>query len=44
MEAGVITASRQDEIVGFLINNEVDVKRDDALLVIRKIRQLAETL
>jgi hypothetical protein len=44
VKAGIITLSRQDEILDFLIKNEVDVKRDDALLVIRKIRQLAESL
>ncbi len=40
VEAGVVSVSVQDELIDFFVNNEVDVKRDDALLVIEKIRQL----
>ena len=40
VEAGVVSVSVQDELIDFFVNNEVDLKRDDALLVIEKIRQL----
>ena len=32
---------KQDIIIDYLIHNEVDVKREDALLVIEKIKELA---
>ena len=34
---GLIPENEQDSITGYLIHNEVDVKREDALLVIEKI-------
>jgi hypothetical protein len=40
VEAGVVSVSVQDELIDFFVNNEVDVKQDDALLIIEKIRQL----
>ncbi len=40
-ESGLISSSEQDVIIGFLVDNEVDVKREDALLVIEKIKELA---
>jgi hypothetical protein len=40
VEAGVVSVLAQDELIDFFVNNEVDVKRDDALLVIEQIRQL----
>jgi hypothetical protein len=42
VESKVISAALQDTITTYLINNEVDVKRDDALLVIEKIREMVE--
>ena len=41
VESGLIPSSEQDAIIGFLVDNEVDVKREDALLVIEKIVELA---
>jgi hypothetical protein len=41
VESGLISSSEQDAIINFLVNNEVDVKREDALLVIEKIKELA---
>ena len=38
---GLITENEQDTIIDYLIHNEVDVKREDALLVIEKIKELA---
>jgi hypothetical protein len=38
---GLIPENEQDSIIDYLIHNEVDVKRDDALLVIEKIKELA---
>lgn len=39
--SGVIPGSRQDDIMGYLIGNEVDIKREDALLVIKTISELS---
>jgi len=36
--------SEKDTMVDYLIHNEVDVKREDALLVIEKIKELAGSL
>lgn len=44
VESGTIAASRRDALIDYLINNEVDIKRNDAVLVIEKIRELAESL
>ena len=41
VESGLIPSSEQEAIIGFLVDNEVDVKREDALLVIEKIKELA---
>ena len=41
VESGLISSSEQDAIINFLVDNEVDVKREDALLVIKKIVELA---
>ncbi|MCL7415846.1 MAG: TfuA-related McrA-glycine thioamidation protein [ANME-2 cluster archaeon] len=41
---GVVPESEQDIIIDHLIHNEVDVKREDALLVIEKINELAGSL
>jgi hypothetical protein len=38
---GLIPENEQDSIIDYLIHNEVDVKREDALLVIEKIKELA---
>ena len=43
VESGIISAVQQRSITDYLIQNEVDVKRDDAILVIKKIRQLGES-
>ena len=41
VESGFIPSTEQDAIIVFLVDNEVDVKREDALLVIKKIVELA---
>ena len=41
VDQGLIPESEQDTIIDYLIHNEVDVKREDALLVIEKIKELA---
>ncbi|MCL7412960.1 MAG: TfuA-related McrA-glycine thioamidation protein [ANME-2 cluster archaeon] len=41
VENGHIPGSDKDTIIEYLIHNEVDVKREDALLVIEKIKELA---
>ena len=41
VEHGLIPENEQDIIIDYLIHNEVDVKREDALLVIEKIKELA---
>ena len=38
---GLIPENEPDIIIDYLIHNEVDVKREDALLVIEKIKELA---
>jgi len=38
---GLIPGDEQDTIIDYLVHNEVDVKREDALLVIEKIKELA---
>jgi hypothetical protein len=38
---GLIPENEQDTIIEYLIHNEVDVKREDALLVIEKIKELS---
>ena len=38
---GLIPENEQDSIIDYFIYNEVDVKREDALLVIEKIKELA---
>lgn len=38
---GLIPENEQDTIIDYLIHNEVDVKREDALLVIEMIKELA---
>ena len=38
---GLIPGDEQDTIIDYLVHNEVDLKRDDALLVIEKIKELA---
>jgi len=38
---GLIPENEQDTVIDYLIHNEVDVKREDALLVIEKIKELA---
>ena len=43
VESGIISAAQQKDIIDYLITHEVDVKRDDALLVIKRIGQLAES-
>ncbi len=40
VEIGIVSVSVQDEFIDFFVNYEVDVKQDDALMVIEKIRQL----
>ncbi|MFV9630533.1 MAG: TfuA-like protein [Methanosarcinales archaeon] len=40
LKIGIVSISVQDELIDFFVNNEVDVKQDDALMVIDKIRQL----
>ena len=44
VELGIVPADKQEFLKDYFVNNEVDVKRDDALLVIRKIRELALTI
>lgn len=39
--AGVIEGGKRDALYDYLVNNEVDVKREDAILVLRKIRELS---
>ena len=38
---GLIPENEHDSIIDYLIHNEVDVKHEDALLVIEKIKELA---
>ena len=38
---GLIPENEQDSVIDYLVHNEVDVKREDALLVIEKIKELA---
>ena len=38
---GLIPENEQDTVIDYLVHNEVDVKREDALLVIKKIVELA---
>ena len=38
---GLIPGDEQESIIDYLVHNEVDVKREDALLVIEKIKELA---
>ena len=38
---GLIPENEQDSVIDYLMHNEVDVKREDALLVIGKIKELA---
>ena len=38
---GLIPENEQDSVIDYLVHNEVDVKREDALLVIGKIKELA---
>ncbi|HIH87198.1 MAG TPA: TfuA-related McrA-glycine thioamidation protein, partial [Methanosarcinales archaeon] len=38
---GLIPENEQDSFIDYLVHNEVDVKREDALLVIEKIKELA---
>ena len=38
---GLIPENEQDTVIDYLVHNEVDVKREDALLVIEKIKELA---
>lgn len=40
IEQGLIPENEQDSLIDYLIHNEVDVKREDALLVIEKIKEL----
>lgn len=44
VENGHIPKSDKDTMIDYLIQNEVDVKREDALLVIEKIKELAGSL
>ena len=44
VEKGHILESEKDTIIDYLIHNEVDVKREDALMVIEKIKDLARSL
>jgi len=38
---GLVPENEQDSVIDYLVHNEVDVKREDALLVIEKIKELA---
>jgi hypothetical protein len=38
---GLIPENEQDTIINYFIHNEVDIKHEDALLVIEKIKELA---
>ena len=40
LEIGIFSISVQDELIDFFINSGMDMKQDDALMVIEKIRQL----
>ncbi len=40
MKKGVIADSEKEKLLGFFKNNEVDVKRQDAVLVLEKIKEL----
>ncbi len=44
VENGHVPKSEKDTMIDYLIHNEVDVKREDALLVIEKIKELAGSL
>jgi hypothetical protein len=44
VELGIVPADKQEFLIDYFVNNEVDIKRNDALLVIRKIRELALTI
>lgn len=41
VELGIVPADRQEFLIDYLVHNEVDIKRDDAVQVIEKIRELA---
>ena len=44
VELGIVPADKKQYLIDYFVNHEVDIKREDALLVIKKVSQLAETL
>jgi|GEM_PF-6688197 len=36
VELGIVPADKKQYLIDYFVNNEVDIKRDDVLLVIKK--------
>jgi len=41
VRCGVVKEEIRDKLVDYFVKNEVDVKREDAILVLQKIRELS---
>jgi hypothetical protein len=42
VKKGLIPEEKRQEILGFFVNNQVDIKRQDAILVLETVKKIIE--